>query len=122
MIPAIMSKIVRSSTDRRGEVPTTDRRANALAMLLALSELRNIRPQVERDWKAMGITLNLEDSESPSTGRAPEAGRRAKLRQLRDFCCDAFRKTWPMDWSITGRVSPCRRLIASSIEASWRRS
>jgi hypothetical protein len=54
VIKAILTKIAQAPENER---------ADALAQLVALSGLRGVRPQIEQEYKAMGITVNVEDSE-----------------------------------------------------------
>ena len=42
------------------EAPAVER-ADALTQLLILSELRGIRSVIEREWQAMGVTVNIEN-------------------------------------------------------------
>jgi hypothetical protein len=52
VLKTILARIVASPGDER---------AAALTQLLILSELRGIRSVIEREWQAMGVTVNIEN-------------------------------------------------------------
>jgi hypothetical protein len=52
VLKTILTRIVASPGDER---------AAALTQLLILSELRGIRSVIEREWQAMGVTVNIEN-------------------------------------------------------------
>jgi hypothetical protein len=54
VVKAILTKVAQAPEKERGD---------ALAQLLALAKLRGIRPLIEREYKTMGIVVNVEDIE-----------------------------------------------------------
>jgi len=67
VIKAILDKIMRAPANER---------ADALAQLVALSQLRGIRPLIEQEYKAMPIVVSVEDSAilRPPIDRAYDLG------------------------------------------------
>ncbi len=74
--------VLRTILRRIAQAPESER-ADALAQLVALSGLRGVRSLIEREYEAMGITINVADSKllREPIDRAREEGRNRMLAE-----------------------------------------